>query len=83
MADSFAEGEAMQFAALQKNIEENGVEIRKWSPEMLQVFRETWDVVAAEESAADPYFAEVYADMTEFRAQYDLWESNAFLPRTN
>ncbi|MEO0669761.1 MAG: TRAP transporter substrate-binding protein [Pseudomonadota bacterium] len=83
MADSFAEGEAMQFAALQKNIEENGVEIRKWSPEMLDVFRETWDVVAAEESAADPYFAEVYADMTEFRAQYDLWESNAFLPRTN
>ena len=83
MADSFAEGEAMQFAALQKNIEENGVEIRKWSPEMLQVFRDTWETVAAEESAADPYFAEVYADMTEFRAQYDLWESNAFLPRTN
>jgi TRAP-type mannitol/chloroaromatic compound transport system substrate-binding protein len=83
MADSFAEGEAMQFAALKKNIEENGVEIRKWSPEMLQVFRDTWEEVAAEESAADPFFAEVYQDMMEFRSQYDLWEQNAFLPRTN
>ena len=83
MADSFAEGEAMQFAALKKNIEENGVEIRKWSPEMLQVFRDTWEEVAAEESAADPFFAEVYQDMMTFREQYDLWEQNAFLPRTN
>ncbi|WP_338550874.1 TRAP transporter substrate-binding protein [Roseovarius phycicola] len=83
MADSFAEGEAMQFEALQKNIEENGVEIRKWSPEMLQVFRDTWEEVAAEESANNEFFAEVYTDMMEFRTQYDLWEANAFLPRTN
>ena len=83
MADSYAEGEAMQFAALKKNVEENGVQIRKWSPEMLQVFRDTWEEVAAEESAADPFFAEVYQDMMEFREQYDLWEQNAFLPRTN
>lgn len=83
MADSFAEGEAMQFDALQKNIEENGVEIRKWSPEMLSVFKETWEEVAAEESANDAFFAEVYGNLSEFRAQYDLWEQNAFLPRIN
>ncbi len=83
MADSFAEGEAMQFDALQKNIEENGVEIRQWSPEMLALFKETWEEVAAEESANDAFFAEVYADMTEFRTKYDLWEQNAFLPRLN
>lgn len=81
MADSFAEGEALQFDALKRNVEENGVEIRKWSPEMLQLFRDTWEEVAAEESANDAYFAEVYADLTEFRTNYDLWEKNAFLPR--
>ena len=83
MADSFAEGEASQFEALQKNIEENGVQIRKWSPEMLEVFRSTWEEVAAEESAKDPFFKEVYDNMMTFRAQYDLWEQNAFLPRVN
>lgn len=72
MADSFAEGEAMQFDALKKSIEENGVEIRQWSSEMLDVFRTTWEDVAAEESANDPFFAEVYAHMTSFREEYDL-----------
>lgn len=81
MADSFAEGEALQFDALKRNVEENGVEIRKWSPEMLQLFRDTWEEVAAEESANNAYFAEVYADLTTFRTNYDLWEQNAFLPR--
>ncbi|MES0879192.1 TRAP transporter substrate-binding protein [Roseibium sp. SCP14] len=81
MADSFAEGEALQFDALKRNVEENGVEIRKWSPEMLQLFRDTWEEVAAEESANDAYFAEVYADLSQFRSNYDLWEENAFLPR--
>ncbi len=83
MADSFAEGEAMQFDALQKNVEENGVQIRKWSPEMLETFRTTWEEVAAEESANDAFFKEVYDNMAAFRANYDLWEQNAFLPRTN
>ncbi|MCV0425391.1 MAG: TRAP transporter substrate-binding protein [Roseibium sp.] len=81
MADSFAEGEALQFDALKRNVEENGVELRKWSPEMLQLFRDTWEEVAAEEAASNEYFAEVYADLTEFRSNYDLWEKNAFLPR--
>lgn len=81
MADSFAEGEALQFDALKRNVEENGVEIRKWSPEMLQTFRDTWEEVAAEESANNEYFAEVYADLSQFRSNYDLWEKNAFLPR--
>ena len=83
MADSFAEGEYMQFEALQRNVEENGVQIRKWSPEMLATFKATWDEVAAEESANDPFFKEVYDNLTAFRAQYDLWEENAFLPRVN
>lgn len=81
MTDSLAEGEAIQHAALQDNVENNGVIIKQWSPEMLEVFRTTWEEVATEEAAADPFFAKVYKDMTEFRDGYKLWKENAFLPR--
>ncbi|WP_170574139.1 TRAP transporter substrate-binding protein [Ruegeria atlantica] len=81
MADSFAEGEAIQHAALIDNVENNGVTIKQWSPEMLDTFRATWEEVAAEEAANDAYFAKVLADMKEFRDGYDLWKTNAFLPR--
>jgi TRAP-type mannitol/chloroaromatic compound transport system substrate-binding protein len=81
MADSFAEGEAIQHAALIDNVENNNVTIKDWSPEMLDVFRATWEEVAAEEAAGNEFFAKVLADMTEFREGYELWKSHAFLPR--
>ncbi|WP_170414580.1 TRAP transporter substrate-binding protein [Ruegeria atlantica] len=81
MADSFAEGEAIQHAALIDNVENNGVTIKQWSPEMLDTFRTTWDEVAAEEAANDAFFAKVLSDMNEFRDGYALWKTNAFLPR--
>ncbi|MEL7104792.1 MAG: TRAP transporter substrate-binding protein [Pseudomonadota bacterium] len=81
MADSFAEGEAIQSAALIDNVENNGVTMVQWSPEMLEVFRATWSEVAAEEAGKDEFFAKVLADLNEFRTGYDVWKSNAFLPR--
>ena len=81
MADSFAEGEAIQHAALIDNVENNGVTIKDWSDEMLTTFRTTWEEVAAEEAAGDEFFAKVLTDMTEFREGYQLWKSHAFLPR--
>ncbi len=81
MSESFAEGEAIQFAAMQKNVQENGVAIKDWSPEMLELFRATWEEVAAEEVARDPFFAKVYEDLKTFRDGYDIWKSHAFLPR--
>ncbi len=81
MADSFAEGEAVQFAAMQANVEKHGVEIQQWSPEMLELFRKTWEEVAAEEAANDPFFAKVPEDMKGFRNGYAIWKTNAFLPR--
>ena len=81
MADSFAEGEAIQHAALIDNVENNGVTIKKWSPEMLDTFRTTWEQVAEEEAANDAFFAKVLTDMKEFREGYGLWKQNAFLPR--
>mgnify|MGYP001078577728 FL=1 len=81
MADSFAEGEAIQHAALIDNVENNGVEIKQWSDEMLATFEATWDAVAEEEAANDEFFSKVLADMNEFRAGYSIWKENAFLAR--
>ncbi len=81
MTDSFAEGEAIQHDVLKDNVENKGVIMKQWSPEMLATFKSTWDEVAAEEAAADPFFATVLADMNEFRDGYQLWKENAFLPR--
>lgn len=80
MANAIAEGEALQFPVMQK-AKENGVEIRYWSDAMLNTFKEKWEEVVQEKTAADPFFKKVWDDMSEFRKGYDLWESHAFLPR--
>jgi TRAP-type mannitol/chloroaromatic compound transport system substrate-binding protein len=80
VAESFAEGEAIQHTVMQENVEKNGVIIKQWSPEMLDVFKKTWEETAAEESA-DPFFKKVLDDMNAFRDGYTVWKNNAFLPR--
>ena len=81
MADSFANGEAIQFASMKRNQEERGVQVRYWSDDMLNMYQETWNGVAAEEAKKDAFFAKVWADLTEFRDGYRLWQRYAFLPR--
>ncbi|WP_343565307.1 TRAP transporter substrate-binding protein [Kiloniella sp. b19] len=81
MADSFAEGEAIQHAVMQENVAKHGVKIKKWSQEMLDTYKATWEEVAKEEAAKDPFFAKVYADLKTFRDGYQIWKDNAFLPR--
>ncbi|MDO6512901.1 MULTISPECIES: TRAP transporter substrate-binding protein [Neptuniibacter] len=80
ITNSIAEGEAMQFPVMEK-AKENGVHIRYWNETMLSTFKTTWDEVAAEKSAEDPFFKKVWDDLSTFRKGYDLWEANAFLPR--
>ncbi|WP_293267625.1 TRAP transporter substrate-binding protein [Neptunomonas sp.] len=81
MTNAIAEGEAMQFPVMAK-AKENGVEIRYWNDTMLAAFEEKWDEVVVEKSAADPFFKKVWDDLNTFRTGYNLWESNAFLPRS-
>ncbi len=81
MTDSFAEGEAIQHAALIDNVENNGVTLMTWSDGMLATFRENWEAVATGEAAKDEFFARVLADLTEFREGHAVWKQNAFLPR--
>ena len=81
MTNAIAEGEAMQFPVMEQ-AKANGVEIRYWNDTMLKTFEEKWNEVATEKSAEDPFFKKVWDDMSTFRKGYDLWESNAFLPRS-
>lgn len=78
---NYAEGEGTNFDAMRTNVEENGVTIKQWSPEMLEIFENTWNEVAAELAAEDPYFAEVWADLAEFREGYKTWGNTIYLPR--
>lgn len=80
MTNAIAEGEAMQFPVME-DAKKNGVEIRYWNQTMLDTFQSKWDEVVAEKTAADPFFKKVWDDLSGFRARYDLWEANAFLPR--
>lgn len=75
---SIAEGESMQFDAMKK-AQEQGVELRYWNDEMLDLFENTWMEVVDEQT--DPYFHKVWKDLSTFRDNYKVWESKGFLPR--
>ncbi|MEH6594816.1 MAG: TRAP transporter substrate-binding protein [Colwellia polaris] len=78
--EAIALGEAVQAPVMKQNIKD-GVVNKYWSPEMLTTFKDKWDEVVVEQSAADPAFKKIHDDLAKFRKEYDLWESNAFLPR--
>ncbi|MEL6607406.1 MAG: TRAP transporter substrate-binding protein [Pseudomonadota bacterium] len=78
---NLAEGEATNFEAMVDNVENNGVTIKNWTPEQLDVFETTWNEVAGELAAEDAHFAKTWADLQEFREGYNTWNSNIYLPR--
>lgn len=80
MADSLAEGEAVQHDAMIENVEKNGVKIKRWSQADLDTFRQAWTEVI-EEQSKDATFKKVWDDLSKFRKGYELWKKNAFLPR--
>ncbi len=78
VATGLAEGEAIQGKAI-KELQEKGVILHKWSPEMLDVFKEKWDEVVAEESAADAKFKLAWDSLQAFRAEYSVWKDYGYL----
>ncbi|MBI3993504.1 MAG: TRAP transporter substrate-binding protein [Candidatus Lambdaproteobacteria bacterium] len=80
VAQSIAEGEAIQFDVIKRN-NERGVVSLYWSKDMLALFEKTWHEVATEQSAKDPFFKKVFDDLTAFRVGYTEWKKLAFLPR--
>ncbi|OUR74204.1 C4-dicarboxylate ABC transporter [Arcobacter sp. 31_11_sub10_T18] len=80
MTDSLAESEAVQGAAIRENIEKNGVQVKRWSPEMLTAFRGAWGE-ALVDLRKDETFDAVWKDLAAFRKDYKFWNELAFLPR--
>lgn len=75
---SIAYSEATQAAAIRRN-QERGVQVKQWSPEMLDLFQKTWGEVAEEQSAKNPFFNKVWSDLKSFRADYATWGERAYL----
>lgn len=78
---NFAEGEAKNYAAMQDNVDKNGVVLKKWDPEMLELFESAWNEVAEEMAGEDEFFKTVWDDLQEYRAGYKTWSDNIYLPR--
>ena len=78
---NLAEGEAKNYAAMVDNVENNGVTIKQWSPEMLGAFEGAWEEVVAELADGDEFFQEVWADLQEYRKGYSTWSTSIYLPR--
>jgi TRAP-type mannitol/chloroaromatic compound transport system substrate-binding protein len=67
------QGEAIAFH------ESQGVTIHQWPPEFIDAFRQAWDEVAEEESAADPRFKKIYDHYQAFRETYAKWREIGYL----
>ena len=78
IAYGLAEGEAIQFAAL-KELQEKGVQIHTWPPEILDALKAAWAEVVTEESAANPNFAKVWESLSKFREGYKVWNDVGYL----
>lgn len=77
-AIEFAQGEAIQFGALQE-MQEAGVTLHKWNDEQLETFRTFWDEVLAEEIAANPDFERIWSSISDFRDNYAIWAEYGYL----
>ena len=75
-----AEGEAIQFAALQELQDVRGVTIHRWSDEMLDAFEAAW-LEVVDELVEDEDFARVWASLSEFRTNYKVWADLGYLNR--
>lgn len=77
-AIEFAQGEAIQFEALQQ-MQEEGVTIHRWNDEQLDTFRSLWNEVLDEEIAANPDFERIWASISDFRENYEIWAEYGYL----
>ncbi len=73
-----AEGEAIQGKALAE-LQEKGVTIHRWSPEILAELETAWNEVAAELAASNPNFKKVWESLSAYREQYKIWGDLGYL----
>lgn len=76
--EGIAQGEAQQWKAI-KEMQEKGVQVKKWSPEILAAYQKAWNEVVAEEQAKNPDFKKIYESYTAFRKNYAVWREHGYL----
>jgi len=76
--EMIARGEADQWKAL-KQMQAQGVQLRRWSPAILVALENAWNQVLAEESEANPNFRRIYDSYATFRANYRVWHYLSYL----
>jgi TRAP-type mannitol/chloroaromatic compound transport system substrate-binding protein len=76
--EGIAQGEAQQWKAI-KEMQAQGVQVKKWPPEILAAYEKAWNEVVAEEQAKNANFKKVWDSYTEFRKNYAIWREHAYL----
>lgn len=79
---SLAKSHAEQGRVVRENLDKHGTQNRVWSPEMLALFRQTWNEVVEEEAANDPFFKKVWEDYKAYTQECNPYECVASLPNT-
>ncbi len=78
MREMISEGEALQGAAI-RQMQAEGVEVRRWPPRVLVAMEDAWKEVVTEESANNPNFKRVYDSYAAFRENYRIWRYLSYL----
>ncbi|MGH6922193.1 MAG: TRAP transporter substrate-binding protein [Propylenella sp.] len=78
LLEMMAEGEAAQGRAI-RQMQEQGVEVRRWPPTILVALDDAWNQVIAEESANNSDFKRVYESYKQFREEYETWSYLSYL----
>lgn len=74
MRQMIADGEAIQWKAM-KEMQAEGVVLKRWPAEILVAFEDGWKELVAEESAKNPNFKRVYDSYAQFRDNYAIWRN--------
>ena len=77
MAKSYSE----QGKVVKENIKKHGTINKTWTPEMLSLFKKTWNQVIEEETAKDAFFKKVWDDYKSYMEECKPYECVAHLPR--
>ena len=78
MREMIAKGEALQGAAI-KEMQAEGVEVRRWPPRVMVEMEKAWNELIVEESAKNPNFKRVHDSYATFRESYQIWRYLSYL----
>jgi TRAP-type mannitol/chloroaromatic compound transport system substrate-binding protein len=76
---TWVDGERQQAEALATLRDKHGVNLHRWSDEMLQETEAAWIEVANEESAKSPVFKRVWDSYRTYREKYAVWKDYGYL----